>query len=72
MLLISLSYVVCIEILPTMFRYYAAPFGSLIQGAPPDLLSPALWSGGLAGALMVPYGCIGIRRDGGAKWMLCG
>jgi len=39
----------------------------LIKQAP----SPPLWCGGLAGAFMVPCGCMGIRRSGGAMWMLC-
>ena len=26
---------------------------------------------GLAGAFIVPHGCMGIWRSGGAKWMLC-
>jgi hypothetical protein len=30
----------------------------------------ARW-GGLAGAFVVPHGCMGIERSGGAKWMLC-
>ena len=26
---------------------------------------------GLSAALVVPHGCMGIRRSGGARWMLC-
>jgi len=38
--------------------------GGTIRGCPSQV-------GGLAGAFLVPHGCMGIERSGGAKWMLC-
>ena len=45
----------------TMDVISTAPFGSLIQGARPDLLRPALWCGRLAGAFVVSRECMEIH-----------
>jgi hypothetical protein len=55
-----------------LFGYSCRPLSpSLHPGAPSRSAPPALVVWGLAGAFVVPLGCMGFRRSRGAKWMLC-
>ena len=47
------------------------PLGFTLPGWPSRSAPPALAVWGLAGAFVVPHGCMGIRRSGIVKWMLC-
>ena len=49
----------------------ATPLTFILPGCPSRSALPALAVWGLAGAFVVPHGCMGIRRSRGAKWILC-
>jgi len=68
---IEIQQVIDMQIPPSIHQFSCRPksFHSArvsVRSAP-----PALVVRGLAGVLMVPRGCMGIQRSGGAKWMLC-
>ena len=50
---------------------FCCPFRFTYTGCPSRSAQPALVVWGLAGALLVPRRCMGIRQFGGAEWLLC-